>query len=151
MSDKQKIQAEKNGFVRRIAKNVFLPASAIYLVLTFVCSALTELSKSSGLPILSLSGIATILFFSVCVAAANRLFFVKKFSVIGRTALHFVCFIALIVAVMFFTGYIRSGGAFLMVILISAIYIVVAAIALAVYGIRAKKTNGEKKYKNMFS
>ena len=151
MSENQKTQKTNESILKRIVKNIIYPAAVIYLILTFLCSLLTELSKVSGIPVLSLSGIATILFFSICVSASNRLFFIDKFSVFGRTALHFVCFIASVIAVMLFTGYIKSGGAFMVVILISAVYILIAAIALIIYGIRHKKTNEEKKYKSMFS
>ncbi len=144
---------DKHPKIKYIINKIFYPACAFYLIFTFICSCVTQTVNIYEVPILSLKGISVIFLFSLCLAASNRIFYIKNKSAIAKTFLHFICFIAsfaLILEVL--GGYYRSSGYALMLLLVIAIiYIIIAAIALIITGIFKKKKNDTQNYKSMFS
>ena len=148
-NDKKK---KSSARIKYFINKIFYPACAFYLVFTFICSCITQTVNTYKIPILSLKGISVLFLFSLCLAASNRIFFIKNKSAIGKTALHFICFIASFAIILEgLGGYYRSSGyALLLLVAVAVIYIIIAAIALIINAIVRRNKNDTEKYKSMF-
>ncbi|MDD6799997.1 MAG: hypothetical protein PUE85_06250 [Firmicutes bacterium] len=100
----------------------------------------------------TLTAMLWFLLFSMAVAAADKIFFLKKINIFFRVLMHYAAVIIsfLLVFVVAVSNYSNAGGAFLLIIVLSILYFFFAALYFIFRGVSTAKKRDETKYKNQF-
>jgi len=139
--------------LKKLYREILLPACLISTVLCFVFSAILHLSDSEMvLPMVNLENLTQIFVFSLILAASFQFFSVKKLAFWLALTLHFLCFLSNIAIVFFLIGkhYTTARNAFVVLFVFALFYVIIATIGVTIRQIVLASKAEKKTYKRQF-
>ncbi|MBE6622028.1 MAG: DUF3021 family protein [Ruminococcaceae bacterium] len=136
--------------LKKLYREILLPACLITTILCFISTAVLQLSDTKmDLPMVNLSNLTQIFLFSFIFAASWQLFSLKKLSFWAALALHFLCFLANLTVVFFLIGD-NKANPFMVLFVFGLIYVVIATVAVTVRQVVKAQKNASKPYRRQF-
>ena len=127
-----------------ILTRFLLPALGFYTLFTL---ALALPPATNGL---SRKMLWLLFFVSAALAAANLIFYIKKIGIYFKVATHFILLGGILLAALYFSGFMATGNWVLILIAYAISYAIVCPIVLLIYYANKKKKKADKDYQPRF-
>ena len=137
--------------IRSLLCNTCVIFSITVLLVLGVWAAISSQKVASTA--LLFSQAASVFAFSFLLCCINEIFRVRKLNILLRVLIHFAGFMLIFYFIFIrFSNYFESNsGAFLIMLLVGIIYIIIAAIILAIRHLITRKKQNDEKYESQFN
>ena len=127
-----------------ILTKFLLPAFGLYTLFTL---AIALPSSTKGL---TREKLWLLFFVAAAIAAANLIFYIKKIGIYFKVATHFLLLGGILLAALYFSGFMETGNWVLILIAYAIAYAIVCPIVLLIYFGQKKKKSADKDYTPRF-